>query len=355
MARVFHPLIMLLARATQAEMAQMVDYLKTENRILRAKLPKRVEVTASERERLVKHGKSLGSKIKDMITIVSPRTFARWASGETKSVGKKNETKGGRPRKPDEVRELVVTMAKENAWGLGRIMGELKKLGLKICKGTVRNILRENGFDLGPTRGQGSWDEFIKMHAKTLWACDFFSKKVWTLGGLVEYFVLFFIQPGTRGVHIAGITANPDGVWMAQQARNLCIFFDDQPEAARYLVCDRDAKFTEQFREILKSDGVEVLETAVRAPNQNAYAERFVQTIKTECLDLFVVLGENHLRYIISEYVAHYHAERPHLATDNLPPLLAKPPDRVECLGPKDVVVRERLGGLLRHYERKAA
>ncbi|GAB6188041.1 integrase core domain-containing protein [Thermopirellula anaerolimosa] len=355
MARIFHPLIMLLARATQAEMAQMVDYLKTENRILRAKLPKRVEVTAAEREQLVKRGKSLGSKIKDLITIVSPRTFARWASGEIKSVGKKNETKGGRPRKPDEVRELVVKMAKENAWGLGRIMGELKKLGLNICKGTVRNILLENALDLGPTRGEGSWDEFIKMHAKTLWACDYFSKKVWTLGGLVEYFVLFFIQPGTRRVHIAGISANPDGAWMAQQARNLGMFFDDQPERAKYLVCDRDTKFTEQFRAILESEGVEVVQTAVRAPNQNAYAERFVQTIKTECFDLFIVLGEKHLRHLLTEFLAYYHSQRPHLGLGNLPPVLSQPPEPVGCLGPGDIIVHERLGGLLRHYERKAA
>jgi len=354
MARIFHPLIMVLARATQAEMAGMVDYLKTENRILRSKLPKRVNVTPAEREQLVKRGKPLGKKIKQLITIVSPRTFARWASGETKSVGKR-KAKVGRPRKPEEVRQLVVQMAKENGWGLGRIMGELKKLGLKICKGTVRNILLENGFDLGPKRGEGSWDEFIKMHAKTLWACDFFSKKVWTLGGLVEYFVLFFIQPGTRQVHVAGITANPDGAWMAQQARNMSMFFGDQPEQARYLVCDRDTKFTEQFRAILKSEGVELVQTAVRAPNQNAYAERWCQSIKTEMLDHFIVLGETHLRYLIAEYVAHYHTERPHLALGNLPPAMEKLPDDVGVLGPDDVVCHERLGGLLNHYQRKAA
>jgi putative transposase len=276
MARIFHPLILLTARATAAELARMVDYLKTENRILRSKLPKRIDVTPAEREQLVQRGKPLGTKIKDLIAIVSPRTFARWMSGETKSVGKsKPQSKGGRPRKPEELRELVVLMARENGWGLGRIMGELKKLGIRIAKGTVRNILLENGFDLGPKRGEGTWDEFIRMHTKTLWACDFFSKKVWTLGGLVEYFVLFFIQPGTRRVHIAGMTPNPDGPWMVQQARNMSIFFAEQPEAARYLVCDRDTKFTEQFREILKSDGVKVVQTAVRAPNQNAYAERW--------------------------------------------------------------------------------
>ena len=344
---------MVLARATQAEMARMVDYLKTENRILRSKLPRRVKVTPAEREQLVKRGKPLGKRIQQLITIVSPRTFTRWASGETKSVGKRT-AKIGRPRKPEEVRQLVVQMAKENGWGLGRILGELKKLGLKICKGTVRNILLENGFDLGPKRGEGSWDEFIKMHAKTLWACDFFSKKVWTLGGLVEYFVLFFIQPGTRQVHIAGITANPDGPWMAQQARNMCMFFADQPEQARYLVCDRDTKFTGQFRAILESEGVEVVQTAVRAPNQNAYAERWCRSIKTEMLDHFVVLGETHLRYLIQEYVCYYHEFRPHQSLGNLPPMMTGPPDPVECLGPKNVVCHERLGGLLNHYQRKA-
>ena len=178
---------------------------------------------------------------------------------------------------------------------------------------------------------------------------------MWTLGGLVEYFVLFFIQPGTRKVHIAGISANPDSAWMAQQARNMCMFFADQPEPAKYLVCDRDTKFTEQFRSMLDSEGVEIVQTAVRAPNQNAYAERFVQTIKTECLDQFIVLGEKHFRHIIHEFVAHYHTERPHSGLGGLPPMRQETPDRVECIGPEDVVVHERLGGLLRHYERKVA
>jgi putative transposase len=213
MNKLFHPLLVMIAKATSTELQQYIDYLKAENQILRSKLPRRVDVTPAEREKLVKVGKPLGGKLKELMSIVSPRTFTRWANGETKSVGKKvEENKGGRPRKPEEVRELVIKMAKENTWGLGRILGELKKLGLaSISKGTVRNILLKNGFELGPKRGPGTWDEFIKIHAKTLWACDFFSKKVVTIGGIVEYFVLFFIQPGTRQVHIAGITATPDG------------------------------------------------------------------------------------------------------------------------------------------------
>jgi len=280
MSRFFHPLILALARATEPELARMIEYLKAENRILRSKLPKRVTCTPAERARLVELGRKVGPAIKDLITIVHPRTFARWVSGEKKGTARR---KPGRPRTPEAIRELVIRMAQENGWGLGRILGELKKLGIrKVCKSTVRNILKEHGFDPGPKRGEGSWDEFIKMHAKTLWACDFLSVKAWTLGGLVEYFVLFFIQPGTRRVHIAGITANPDGVWMAQQARNLCMFFDDWPDKSEHIVCDRDTKFTQQFEAILESDDIELKRTAVRAPNQDVYAERFAQTIQQE-------------------------------------------------------------------------
>ena len=140
--------------------------------------------------------RTFGPAIEDLITIVHLQTFARWVNGAKKGTAPR---KPGRPRTPETIRELVIRMAQENGWGLGRILGKLKKLGIrKISKSTVRNILKEHGFDPGPKRGKGSWDEFIKMHAKTLSACDFLSVKAWTLGGLVEYFVLFFIQPGTR-------------------------------------------------------------------------------------------------------------------------------------------------------------
>ena len=305
---------MVLARATESELARYVEYLKAENRILRSKLPKRVVCTPAERQRLVKLGKPLGSAIKDLITIVTPRSFARWASAADRTRKEKKMTrKPGRPRTPEAIRELIIQMAKDNGWGLGRILGELKKLGIRsVCKSTVRNILKEHGFDPGPKRGEGTWDDFIRIHAKTLRACDFISKKVWTLGGLVDFFVLFFIHIDTRKIHIAGITPNPDGRWMAQQARNLCMFFDDWPDRPEYIVCDKDTKFTAQFEVILESDDIELKRTAVRAPNQNAYAERFAQTIQQKCLDHFVVLGEKHLRHLIQEFVTYYNEQRPH-------------------------------------------
>ena len=184
MSKLLHPLLLLLARAAEPEIVRMIENLKAENRILRSKLPKQVNVTPAERNRLVKLGKKLGSAIKEIITIVHPRTFARWVSG---GASGKKPRKAGRPRKPEEIRELIVQMAKDSGWGYRRIFGEMKKLRVKVSRSTVARVFKENGFDPGPKRGDGTWDEFIRRHLKTLWACDFFTKKVWTLGGLVEY------------------------------------------------------------------------------------------------------------------------------------------------------------------------
>ena len=355
----FDPLLMILASATDKELARMVEYLKEENRILRSKLPKRIDVTPGERSRLVKLGQKLGTQLRGIIGIVSYRTFLRWVNGESQSKGKFK--KRGRRRKPDEIRELIVRLARENNWGYTRILGELKKLGIhKISRNTVKNILREAGLDPGPTRGKGTWDEFIKIHASTLWACDFFTKSVWTLMGKVEIYVLFFIHVESRRVQIAGMTAHPDRDWMKQQARNISMFFAEQPIQPKYLLRDHDTKFVAEFDAILESDGITVKPVGPRAPNMNAHAERWVQTVKDECLNNVIVFGEDHLRYILKEYLTHYHEERPHQSLDNRPlnapeesdsdkPVILPFPKRDE------VVCHERLGGLLRHYTRRAA
>jgi putative transposase len=296
----------LLAAATDRELARLAQYLKAENRILRDKLPERITVTAQERQRLLKYGKPLGKAIRDVITIVSPRTFARWLNDETPRVKHAKRSRPGRPRTPDDIRALVLRLARENAWGYTRILGELKKLGIgKISRSTVIKILKDNGLEPGPRRGEGTWDDFLKRHAATLWSCDFFSKKVWTLSGLVEVFVLFFIQVGSRRVHLAGMTANPDRAWMVQQARNMAMFFDWEPVKPKYLLRDRDSKFVKEFDAILMSEGIEVKPIGVRAPNQNAVAERFVLSARNECLDHFIVFGETHLRHVLSEYLIH--------------------------------------------------
>jgi putative transposase len=350
----FQALVVIFAAATDRVLARHIACLKTENRILRGKLPKRLTVTAAERRRLLQVGQPLGGAIKELITIVSPRTFARWLSGAAKAPQAARPAQPGRPRTPEDVRELVLRLARENAWGYTRIVGELKKLGVrKVSRSTVIKILKENGFEPGPKRGEGTWDDFLKRHLDTLWACDFFTKRVWTLGGLVDVFVLFFIHLGTRRVHVAGLTAHPDRPWMVQQARNLAMFFDDQPVKPKYLLRDRDSKFVKEFDDILRSEGIEVVQTGVRAPNQNAIAERFVGSVKRECLDHFVVFGEDHLRHLLREFLAHYHDCRPHQGLGNVP-LNGLPPSADRPLSLAEVRCEQRLGGVLKHYSRAA-
>jgi len=206
MARFFHPLILMLASLTRSELARQIQYLKAENEILRAKLPKRVTVTPKERRRLLNLGRRIGPALKHLVTIVTYRTFLRWLAGDRAGTGPRRR---GRPRTDEEVRETIIRLAKENGWGYTRILGELKKLGVhRLCRSTVINILKEHGLDPGPQRGEGSWDEFLKIHAKTLWACDFLTKKVWTKWGLAEFYILFFVHVGSRRVYVSGMATH---------------------------------------------------------------------------------------------------------------------------------------------------
>jgi putative transposase len=350
MKTLYHAFLLLLARATDRELAIYLDYLKAENKILRARLPQCIVPTAQERRQLMRLGKPLGPAIKDLITIVSPKTFLRWLRAEGAPPAARTPRGPGRPPTPDLLRELVLRIAGETGWGYSRILGELQKLGLgTVCRNTVKNILRQNGFDPGPQRGEGSWADFIKRHAATLWACDFFSKPVWTLRGLVDVYVLFFIHVDSRRVHIAGLTAHPDRVWMTQQARNLAIIFGEQSVAPKILLRDHDTKFVGEFDAILEAEGIAVKPVGPRAPNLNAYAERWVQSIKHECLDHFCVFGEDHLRHLLGCYTDYYHRQRPHQAKENRP-LTVVGSATEQPADPANIICEERLGGLLRHY-----
>jgi putative transposase len=256
MTTIWHSFLLLLARAADRELAKMVQFLKVENQILRSKLPRRIAVTLPERRRLVKFGRALGSAIHTLLTIVSPRTFLRWVNGETAAARKR---KSGRRRTEADIRELILKIARETGFGYTRIIGELRKLGVRrVSRSTVINILKAGGFDPGPKRGEGTWSDFLTRHAASLWACDFFSKKVVTARGLVDYFVLFFIHVGSRRVYVAGVSANPDARWMAQTARNVSMFLAEQPVKPRFLIRDLDGKFVPQFDAILESDGIAV-------------------------------------------------------------------------------------------------
>jgi putative transposase len=359
MTRFLQPLWLLLTTGKDSDLRQMIEYLREENRILRSKLPDRITVTARERSRLLKFGTKIGGAIRELITIVSYRTFCRWRADAQPSKGRKKESKRkpGRPKTPEEIRELILKLARENSWGSTRVLGELKKLGIAtVGRTTVAQIMREAGLDPGPKRGEGSWDEFVKRHAATLWAADFLSVRTITAAGFVELYLLLFIHVGSRRVVVSAPTANPDSVWVAQQARNASMQMQDWGLSVSRLIIDGDKKFGEAFCRVFESEGATVQRVGPRAPNMNAYAERWVQTLKQECLDHFLICGERHLAHLVREFVEHYHQERPRQEVGNLPPpeagdgaprVLPVPSGEVKC--------RERLGGLLKHYYRAAA
>jgi transposase InsO family protein len=258
----------------------------------------------------------------------------------------------GRPKTAAEIDRLILRMARDNPrWGYTRIRGALCNLGHEIGRNTIKRILAENGFDPAPLRKKGmSWETFLKAHWGAIAATDFFSVEVLTRTGLVRYFVLFIIDLRTRRVEIAGIARRPDGEWMKQIARNLTDIEDGFLSGARYLIHDRDPLFTEAFREVLGSSGVTTVKLPARSPDLNAYAERFVLSIRSECIDLIIPLGESHLRKAVREYTEHYHAERNHQGRGNeLIETLCDEPNidgAVEC--------QERLGGVLNYYRRAA-
>ena len=244
-------------------------------------------------------------------------------------------------------------MAQENrSWGYTRIQGAQANLRHEVGRGTIAKILRQAGIEPAPGRRKGmTWKEFLKTQWKVMAATDFFTAEVWTPKGLIRYHVLFVIRLMTREVHIAGIVPEPGEDWMSQVARNLTDESEGFLRGSRYLIHDRATVFTEQFRAILKSAGVEALRLPARSPNLNAFAERFVRSIKESCLDQLILFGESSLHRATSEFVLHYHRERNHQGLENK----IIRPDFTEFPTHGTIHCRKRLGGLLRYYYRKAA
>jgi putative transposase len=248
-----------------------------------------------------------------------------------------------------EIRGLIVQMATENpSWGYARIQGQLRHLNHRVARSTIAKVLKEHGIHPSHDRPM-SWRTFVRSHAHLIAAADFFTTEVWTARGLVRYFTLFVIDVATRRVYIAGTTTNPASSWMEQIARNLTDCEDGFLTGKRFLIIDRDAKFSRKFRSIPEGSGIEILLTSYLAPNMNAYAERFVKSIKSECLDQMIFLGRESLVGAIAEYAAHYHEERSRQGLGN--EMIC----RAETQAEGSIEVRERLGGLLKYYHRRAA
>ena len=330
-------------------------FLRNELSMTRERVPKqRIFLTNEERERLLELGEDMGSDVLKLVSIVHPRTYQRWR--ERRSQGKPPAKKMGRKGTSETLRQIVVRLAKQTGWGYGRIVGELKKLRIqRVGRTTVRTILKEEGVSPSPKRGKGTWDEFVKIHAETLWQVDFFSKMVLTSRGFKQAYVLVFLNVRSRRVICSPATFKPDNAWMVVQAESMMERAKAMDLPVRYLVRDQDFKYSKRFDQTFVDAGVSVEPTAPRAPNQNAFVERWIQSIKYECLNRFWAIGLEHLDYLVSEFVDYYHDLRPHQRKENKPLLgvwseVDDPPCTVE-----EVVCRERLGGVLKCYERAAA
>ncbi len=309
--RSFHFIVAMVAGWLQREQGTVIEYLKEENRVLREHISsKRIRFSDSQRRRLARKGKLVGRRgLSNLGCVVTPDTILRWYRQLVAQKYDGSKRRGpGRPRTADELRSLVVSMAIENpSWGYTRIRDVLRSLGRDIGRTTIQAILKEQAIEPAPNRKKGmSWSEFLRVHWGAIAACDFLTVEVLTLRGLVRYHIFFVIDLATRRVEIGGIVHEPAGKWMMQVARNLLDADDGFLLGKTHLIMDRDPLFTAEVRGFLKRGGVEPLRLPARSPNLNAFAERFVLSIKSECLNRIILFGEAHLRLAVKEYVAHY-------------------------------------------------
>ncbi len=334
------------------------EYLATENRILKAQIKGRLLLSDAEKKTLAEIAYRLGRKaLQDVANAAKPDTILGWYRKlfARKFDGSKARRYPGRPRVDCEIEELVVRMAKENVgWGYDRIVGAVANLGYTPSDETVGNILRRNGIPPAPARKHTTtWKAFIRAHMAVLAGTDFFTVEVLTLRGLVTFYVLFLIYLETRRVEVAGITPHPNEGWMKQTARNVTMDEWGFLERPRYLIHDRDTKSTDSLRAIVKSSDVEPLKLPAQSPNLNAYAERWVKSVKEEALSKLILFGKASLRRALGEYVIHFHRDRNHQGKGNvlLFPTLETRTNSVDS----SVRCRERLGGLLKYYYQEAA
>jgi putative transposase len=282
------------------------------------------------------------------VLLVTPRTLLRWHRGLVRRKWRQPAGRVGRPPLSTEIRELVLRLARENPrWGHRRICGELGKLGFAVSATSVRRLLARSGLKPAPLRSDPSWREFLRAQAASIVACDFFTVETILLR---RFYVLFFIAHASRRVWLAGCTQNPTGEWVTQQARNLGLDFGES--GMRFLIRDRDSKYSGPFDEVFLSEGIRIVKTPVRAPQANAIAERFVRTVRSECLDWLLILNRRHLEHVLRVFVDHYNRQRPHRALSLRPP---RTDSEQEPSGSSAIHRRDRLGGLIHEYYRAAA
>jgi putative transposase len=276
---------------------------------------------------------------------VKPETLLRWHRHLVARRWTYPHRKPGRPPVAASLRTLILRLAHENPhWGYRRIAGELGGAGIAVSATSVRKVLLAAGLRPAPERGSSSWRAFLRTQAASMLACDFLTVET---AFLQRIYVLYFISLATRRIEYVACTANPNGDWVAQQARNLVMHLGEQ-QPFRFLVRDRDSKFSHAFDEVFRTEGIRVIRTPVQAPNGNAHAERWVRTVRNDCLDRILILGRRHLEHVLRIYHQHYNAHRPHRALRLMPPdgRDPTPPEATAGLRRRDL-----LGGLIHEYE----
>jgi transposase InsO family protein len=351
-------LVIILTGWLNRQQQAVIDFLLTQVQVLKETHGKRrIRLSDDQRRRLAIKGKALGRKaLQEIATIVTPDTILRWHRQLVAAkwdYSNRRKAKPGRPPVSDEVTELILRMARENpTWGYDRIQGALVNLGHRVSDTTVGNILKAHGIEPAPRRKhQTTWKTFIKAHWDVLAAIDFTTVEVWTPRGLVTYYLLFVMEVAGRHVHLAGCTRNPNEAWMKQMARNLTDPMAGFLRNKRYLLMDRDTKNSEAFRHLLEQAGVDCVRLPPRSPNLTPHIERFMRTIKEECLHRMIFFGEQSLRKAVHEFLIHYHGERNHQGMANRILVPGKEVGRMQG----EIRCRQRLGGILRYYYHEAA
>jgi putative transposase len=282
------------------------------------------------------------SELRDVIRIFQPETVLKWHRELVRRKWlQKQKSKRGRPRLSQELEALIVQMAQENRrWGYGKIEGELRKLGFDVSESHVRDVLKRHHILPAPERGSSSWRHLMSHYKDQLIACDFF-----TVETLKTLYVLFFIEVGGRKVHLAGVTAHPNGMWVTQHARQVMWEVGERHPPCRFLIRDRDKKYVEAFDTVFRSEGIKIIRTPVRAPNANAYAERWVCSVREEGLDHLLILSQVHLRRVLKRYVEYYNEARPHQGIEQRIPVTPE-----QSPGSGAVAHRKVLGGIINDY-----
>jgi len=356
--RLWLSLITCLAYCIDKELYKAIDYLREQVRVLvehQEKQGKRIRLSHSQRMRVAAKAKRLSRKMLEQCTeLFTPETIMRWFRElvAQKYDGSQNRTSPGRPQITEEIVNLVIRFKEENPrWGYQKIRDQIVYLGYKISKSSVKNILIENGYDPEPDLTvRSTWHEFITSHWDVLAACDFFTIELLVGRRLVRCTVFFVLELATRKVCFTPIKLQPDGAYMKQVAKILTDLEDGFLHGKRYLIHDRDPLYTTGgFHEILKSSGIEPVKLPARSPDLNCYAERFVKSVKSECLDHLILSSVEQLEYVLQQYREYYHHERIHQSLGQIIETKHVISDVA------DIVCIERLGGLLKSYHRLAA